>query len=348
MRSRRKMDHLNIAAALGAHPYGTGLEDVNLIHLSVSELDISDIDTSLELFGRTLASPIIINAMTGGIDEAYDINRSLAEVAREKKIAMAVGSQSIALERIEQDKSFRVVREVNPDGIVLANMAASVPPSQALRAIEMIRADGLQLHLNVPQELAMLEGDRKFRGILSNVAEIVRQSPVPVIAKEVGFGMSGPTGRELYEAGVRFFDVGGRGGTNFIAIEETRQALLGDSFIPWGIPTAVSIAEVRSLNLPVTVIASGGIKNGLEAAKCIAMGADAVGMAGIILKSLFSGGQAAVVSEVEKIQYQLQCAMLMTGTPNLRSLQKKPVVVLGSTAQWLSARGIDTAALARR
>lgn len=348
MRSRRKIDHLNIAAALGAHPYGTGLEDVNLIHHSVPELDIDDINIKADLFGRTLGSPIIINAMTGGIDEAYEINRSLAEVAGEKNIAMAVGSQSIALENKEQDRSFRIVRKVNPNGVVLANMAASVQPSEALRAIEMIKADGLQLHLNVPQELAMLEGDRKFYGISDNVAEIVRQSPIPVIAKEVGFGMSSQCVRQLYEAGVRYFDIGGRGGTNFIAIEETRQALLGEDFIPWGIPTAVSIVEACSLNLPITVIASGGVNNGLEAAKCIALGADLVGIAGTLLKRLVDGGKAAVVREVERVQYQLQCAMLMTGARDLKSLQNKPLVVLGNTGQWLSARGIDITAMARR
>lgn len=348
MRSKRKKDHINIAARLEDSPFTTGFEDVQLIHDSVPELDFDDIDTKIELFGKTLDYPIIINAMTGGIEEALEFNRSLAEVSLHLNIAMAVGSQLIGLENQHSDQSFSIVRKVNPHGILLANIAANATPSQALQAIEMIGADALQVHLNIPQELAMQEGDRKFYGMLDNVAELVSKASVPVIAKEVGFGISREACRQLYDMGVRYFDVGGRGGTNFIAIEEARHSLLGDEFVSWGIPTAVSIAEVCSLDLSKGIIASGGIKNGLEAAKSIALGADLVGVAGILLKAWMAGGQDSIAQEMERFQYQLRCAMLMSGASNLKALQHKPLVVQGSTAQWLSARGVDINSLAQR
>lgn len=317
------------------------LEDVQLIHQSIPELDLSDIDLSCSFLGKKLAMPLLVNAITGGIDQALTINRDLAQVAGKMGIAMAVGSQTISLEDHGLKDSFKIVRDVNPDGLVLANVGANTKPDQAFRAVEMIAANGLQLHLNVPQELAMPEGDRKFRGLIDNIARIVLNSPVPVIAKEVGFGLSRESAVKLYEAGVRLLDIGGQGGTDFIAIELARGGLLSRDFFAWGIPTAPSIAEVRSTGLPVTLVASGGIKSGLSAAKAIAMGADLVGMAGYVLKTWSTGGASAVESHLKGFEYEMKCGLLMTGVSRPHELKQVPLILGGRTAQWLACRDIN-------
>lgn len=295
-----------------------------------------------------MSLPLIINAMTGGIDEALAFNRDISELAARFNIGLAVGSQTIALENKQLASSFKIVRKVNPKGIILANVAANAEPRLAFKAVEMIEANGLQLHLNVPQELAMKEGDRKFRGLLDNIAEIVQLSPVPVIAKEVGFGISRETAQQLFAGGVRFFDVGGRGGTNFISIEQARSGLLADEFASWGIPTAASIAELTSLYWPMVIVATGGIRSGLTAAKALALGANLVGMAGQFLKTWTNRGMGALDDEMQRFQYHLKSAMLMTGARDLADLHRRPLVIGGPTAEWLTARGIDVALWARR
>lgn len=297
--------------------------------------------------GQELSLPLIINAMTGGIDEALSLNRDISKLGLQFNIGIAVGSQTIALENKQLAQSFKIVRKVNREGLILANVAANADPRMAVRAIEMIEANGLQLHLNVPQELAMKEGDRSFGGLQDNIAEIVRLSPVPVIAKEVGFGMSRETAQQLFDAGVRFFDVGGRGGTNFIAIEQARSGVLADEFASWGIPTAVSVAELTSLYLPIVVVASGGIRGGLEAAKALALGANLVGIAGRFLRTWSDRGVTALEDEIRRFEYHLKAAMLMTGAQDLTELRRKPLVIGGPTAHWLMARGIDVSGWAR-
>ena len=317
-------------------------------HNSVPEVDLDEIDTGVTFLGQGLSLPLIINAMTGGIQEAWDFNRDISELGAQFNIGVAVGSQTIALENRQLAESFKIVRKVNPEGLILANVAANAEPQMAVRAAEMIEADGLQLHLNIPQELAMREGDRRFKGLKDNIAEIVHLSPVPVIAKEVGFGMSRETAQQLFDTGVRFFDVGGRGGTNFIAIEQARSGVLADEFSSWGIPTAASIAELASLNLPMVVVASGGIRGGLEAAKALALGADIVGIAGRFLRVWSEEGKKGLEEEINRFRYHLKASLLMTGSKNLTELRRKPLVIGGPTAHWLTARGIEVSKWARR
>ncbi len=286
--------------------------------------------------------------MTGGIDEALALNRDISELGARFNIGIAVGSQTIALENKQLAESFKVVRKVNRNGLILANVAANTNPRMALRATEMIEADGLQLHLNVPQELAMREGDRKFKGLMDNIAEIVHLSPVPVIAKEVGFGMSRETAKQLFDIGVHILDMGGRGGTNFIAIEQARSGVLADEFASWGIPTAASIAEIVSLDLPIVVVASGGIRSGLEAAKALALGADIIGIAGRFLRVWSDQGRKGLEEEINRLSYHLRASMLMTGSKTVAELRRKPLVISGPTAHWLAARGIEVSKWARR
>ncbi len=282
---------------------------------------------------------MLINALTGGTESSYNINKALAGLARQFGIAMAVGSMTIALEEPSTLKSFVVAREENPDGILIANCSANLKAEQACRLVELIAADGLQLHFNVAQEMAMAEGDRDFRGILDNVARIVSDCPVPVIAKEVGFGLSREAVRRLYQIGIRIIDNGGCGGTNFIAIENQRGGNFDQPLYDWGLPTAVSLAEIVHLQLPLQLIATGGIRSALDIAKAIAMGADIVGMTGWFLRLIQHGNQMS--NQMARLLYQLEAIFLMSGAHDCKSLKTKPVIIVGRTADWLRAREID-------
>lgn len=340
-RAARKDEHIDITCTCPDGPAKTGFEDVHLVHQAVPELDLEQIDLGRVLLSKSLRFPLLINAMTGGTERAVDINRVMALMAREFGLAMAVGSQSIALSESDRRSSFKVVRKVNPQGLVFANISALASPEEAWRAVEMIEADALQLHLNVPQELAMREGERHFVGMLDNISNIASGSPVPIIAKEVGFGLSKESARRLFEAGVRMFDTGGQGGTNFIVIEDQRQGCFNRELDHWGMPTAVSLAELLSLGLPIEVIASGGIRTALDAAKAISLGAGLVGMAGPLLKLYLTQGEAALSLYLEQWIYRLKAVFLMTASGNLTSLRQKPVIILGNTQAWLQARHID-------
>ena len=322
-------------------PAATGFEDLYLLNNSVPEVDLAQVNTGIVFLGRELKMPLIINAITGRIREADELNRDLSQLARRKGLGMAVGSQVVAMHEKMPPESFRVVRRENPGGLVLANVSARSRFPVALKAVEMLEADGLQVHLNVPQELAMPEGDREFCGVLDNITELVKRSPVPVIAKEVGFGLSREAAERLIEAGVEYLDIGGRGGTNFIAIENRRGGLFGTELTEWGISTAVSLLEVLSLSASVKVVASGGIRGALDAAKALALGAEMVGMAAPLLRMWQNGGLQVLEDWTEAFGYRLKAVMLMTGVSNMAELRNLPVLITGQTAEWIRARGID-------
>ncbi len=322
-------------------PSSSGFEDVYLLQDSIPDLALEEIDLRINFLGKTICSPLLINALTGGPDQAKNINRILACLASKFGLAMAVGSMTIAMEDPALRDSFTIVREMNPDGIVLANVGANSSYHQACEAVKMIKADGLQLHFNVPQELAMAEGDRDFRGIIDNVSRIVDACPVPVIAKEVGFGFSQETVAKLFAAGVRIIDNGGQGGTNFLAIEDQRQGMFNHQLDDWGIPTAVSLAEIAAMQIPIQIVASGGIRSAVDIAKAIAMGADMVGITGLFLKILLHEGQNELDRRIESLLYQLKSVFLMSGARDCSMIRTKPVLILGKTAQWLRARNID-------
>lgn len=254
---------------------------------------------------------------------------------------MAVGSQTIALEEPCLRDSFRVVRDMHPDGVILANVSANSSIENCLAAVEMIAADGLQLHFNVPQELAMNEGDRNFRGILEHISLIAEACPVPVIAKEVGFGFSRESAARLYDCGIRIIDIGGKGGTNFLAIEDQRGGRFNQELSDWGIPTAASLGEILDLQLPVQIIASGGIRLASDIAKAIGMGAELVGISGLFLKILLHEGLEELDRRLSQLLYQTQATFLMAGAAGCQEIRKKPVITMGRTAEWLRIRGID-------
>ena len=344
----RKHEHIINALRVAEKHDAAGFDDVTFVHNALPEVSGHNVSLETEIFGKKLQAPLVINAITGGGKVSAKINEGLAICARETGLAMAVGSQTVAFEYPECAESFRIARIIYPGGLLIANVGAHVKPDTAMKAVDMIAADALQVHLNAPQEMAMDEGDRDFSGWLRNIAAVVRKSKVPVIVKEVGFGLSLDTVRRLYEVGVRHFDTGGRGGTNFIAIEGMRSQQRVNPLVSWGIPTASSLVEINSCCLAETIIATGGINDGFEAAKALALGADAAGIAGTALKVLFDRDVGGLINRLENIKASLKKIMQLVGVKKPADLKTVPVVITGKTREWLTERGVDTTRYARR
>ena len=349
----RKRDHINLCLDLGSGvEYSrktTWLEYVELIHEAVPELDLEEISTEARLLGRAFKLPVLIEGMTGGTPEAYEINRSLAEAAEKLGIPIELGSQRAALTDPGLEYTYKVAREAAPKAFLIGNIGAVQLAKEGVtaaeKAVEMIEADALALHLNSLQELVQPEGSAFFRGVLRAVREASEKLPVPLIAKEVGTGISGETAKALVEAGVRVIDVAGAGGTNWAKIELERSRgvapakfSIAEVFLEWGIPTAASVLEVSSAVEGVEVIASGGIRDGLQAAKALAIGADFVGIARPLLKPATQGPEA-VVKNIAEIGEQLKTAMFLTGVKSVNDLKKKKrYVLLGPLLEWIRQR----------
>ncbi|MEW5922320.1 MAG: type 2 isopentenyl-diphosphate Delta-isomerase [Bacillota bacterium] len=359
MRRKRKLDHLNLVQFMDDGPVPTGFADIHFVPNCLPELAFTEVSTVSSFLGQSVAAPLLINAISGGVAEAEGLNRALAFAASRMGIPMAVGSMTAALEDQSVRHTFTVVREENPDGFVAANVSAGTPVEQTLEAVKMIGADALQLHLNAPQEASMPagEGDLSFRRFLENIKAVVQASPVPVIVKEVGFGMAGEQARQLLAAGVAALDTGGSGGTNFIRIESARRTDSGTQpFFSWGLPSAAALVEVVESTAGSggnggtgpEVVASGGVRSGLDAAKALALGASLAGVAGPLVRCYYQGGKEAVLDYLLLLQHQLRQAMFMLGVSEPARLKCCPLVVLGQTGRWLELRGIDLYRLAGR
>jgi isopentenyl-diphosphate Delta-isomerase len=326
---QRKADHIKINLEQDVRSaLTTGLENYHFTHEALPELDLNRIDTTLSLFGKQLAAPILISSMTGGTAEAETINLRLAEAAQEMKIAMGVGSQRAAIEKPEQARTFQV-RRVAPDILLFANLGAvqfnyGYGIDQCRRAVDMIQADALILHLNPLQEAVQAGGDTNWVGLAKKIEEVCKKIEVPVIAKEVGWGMSERTAKLLADCGVSAIDVAGAGGTSWSQVEMhrapdefTRQ--LAATFVGWGIPTSDSILNVKKTVPDMTVFASGGIKDGLDIAKCIALGATLGGMAGQFLKAAAISTEK-VVEMMKLTKRQIEVTMFACGAKEIREL----------------------------
>ena len=349
MISDRKLEHLLICKNYDVNykDKTTGFEDIELIHKALPEVHKEEIGISTEVFGKKLESPLFITAITGGHEAAKDINKELAIVAEEKQIGLGVGSQRAAIVNSDLRDTYDVVREYAPSALVLGNIGA--PQSDlAQEAVEILDSDILAIHLNPLQEAIQPEGDVDARGYLDSIAEICRTVNVPVMAKETGTGICAEDAKALEEAGVSFIDVEGAGGTSWAAVETYRadDRYMGELFWDWGIPTAVSTVEVAN-SVEVPVISSGGIRSGLDAAKAIALGADAVGMALPALKGAYEG-QDALVKMIERFNESLRIAMFLVGASNIEELKDSNLIIKGETKNWLEARGFDTKEYARR
>jgi isopentenyl-diphosphate Delta-isomerase len=341
-RSTRKNEHINNALSTG-QLNKNGLDEVLFVHQSIPNITSESIDLSTQIGELSLSSPFFINGMTGGGgDHTYKINQQFAVAAAHFNLPIAVGSQMAALKDSSQAYTYKVVREYHPNGIILANLGSEASVEQALRAIDMIQADGIQIHVNSIQELIMPEGDRDFTNWLTNIEKIVASVHIPVIVKEVGFGISYETARKLKEVGVQIIDVGGYGGTSFSKIENMRRVNQIIGFNQWGITTAASIAEIASNIATVDIIASGGINDAFNTTKSIALGANLVGFAGILLRKLKEDGQEGIISFFEKLFLETRLIMTALNVQNISQLQKVPLVITGDTYHWLNQRGIDT------
>lgn len=289
-----------------------------------------------------MAHPLVINAMTGGAIALAAVNGRLAEVAARTSSLMAVGSQRAAIEDPAVLDSFRVVRRLNPKGIIWANIGAYAGEDEARRVVEMIEANALQIHLNAAQEIGMPEGDDDFSGWLRQIERIVRVLPVPVVVKETGCGMAGEQIRQLVSVGIAAVDVGGMGGTNFIAIEAARsEKRLPAEMLDWGIPTAVSAFEAMEVLPPeVDLMVSGGIRTALDIVKAMAIGAKAVGLAGPLVRLTEKAGVESAISWIEETLLLLRKYLLLLGKPHFAAARQHPLIIGGETRQWLELRGI--------
>lgn len=345
----RKREHLELSLRESDGPLSPGFDDVRLVHQAVTDVSLHDISSQVTIWGRVLPSPFFIDAMTGGPADAARINRELAEAARRAGWGLAVGSQRIALDDPRCADSFRVVRRAHPDGFIMANLSVHASPSAALRAVEMVEADVLQLHLNPCQEILMAEGDRDFRGTAERVARVVQESPVPVVAKEVGFGISAESAEILLDAGVSGINVAGAGGTNFARIEMARsqgggpRPVCGNDFAAWGLPTCAALAETAAVvgdgERDVVVISSGGVRSPLDAVRSLVMGADMVSAAAPALRVLHEGGPEELAAFLHRWNEDVRRLLLLLNARDPGCLHHVPYVISGDTAEYLRARG---------
>jgi len=343
----RKSSHLELCRNEPVeHDAKTTLfEDVELIHNSLPELALSDIDTTTELFGKQLKLPLLITGMTGGTEEAFAVNRDLSSLAERFGIAFGLGSQRVMQREPETAWTFSV-REFAPTTVLLANIgliqARDQSSDEVSRLVDAVGADALCVHLNPAQELVQPEGDRDFTGGLDTVARLCRDLRVPVIAKETGCGISASVGERLQSAGIRYVDVSGAGGTSWVRVEmlraEAATRRLGETFSSWGIPTAACLVMLAPL--PLEVIASGGIRNGLDVAKALSLGARVCGFALPVYRAYREGGLPAAVDFIEQMTLELRTAMLLTGSRSIAQLRRQPVVLGEQIRAWLEARQV--------
>lgn len=354
MINERKLDHIAISLKNPVEStISSGFDDIIPVHRALPEGNMDEIDLITPFFGKTLKAPLVIAGMTGGHEKAKKINENLAIAAQELAIAMGVGSQRAGLENEELVGTYSVARDAAPDAFLIANLgavqfASEYTIEEARKAVDMIKADALAVHLNPLHEAVQPEGDRDFKGCIDAIAGL-KGLEVPVIAKETGAGISRKDAVLLEKAGVAGIDVGGLGGTSFAAVESYRKRTkkeLAERFWNWGIPTAVSTIEVlESTKLPV--ISTGGIRNGIDVAKALALGATAAGMALPVLKEAIKGGEA-VKAKLNQILDELRTAMFLLGAKDLEELRNCDLVITGRTREWLAARGIDYKRYANR
>ena len=337
-------------------PRGPGWADVHLLHHALPVGDLAAVDLSVEFLGHRLRAPLTIAAMTGGHRGASEVNARLARAAERFGLAMGVGSQRAALRNPHLARTYAVAREVARHAFLIANVGAAqlVPqdsgapltPQQLSDAVAMIGADALAIHLNFLEETVQPEGDRRAAGLQEAIVQALGALTVPAIAKETGAGISRAAALELRALGFRALDVGGVGGTSFAAIEtarakaqgDRRRVMLGEVYRDWGIPTAVSIVAASGAGLPI--IATGGVRSGLDAAKAIALGATIVGVARPLLAAALLD-DTAVEAWITQFLEELRVAIFLSGGRRVADLRSVPKVVGGETRRWIEDLGGD-------
>ena len=353
---KRKAEHIRICLEqkAQARKATAGFEDIQLIHRALPEVDRQKISLSASFLGKKFSAPLIVGAMTGGTEEATKINASIAEAVEKLGLGMGVGSQRAAIEDRKLEKTYAVARKKAPSAFLIANIGGvqlvhGYGLKEVKKAIEMIDADAVAIHLNAMQEAVQPEGQTNFKGVLTKISEIAGELDKPVIVKETGCGISAEDAKALEAAGVKAIDVGGLGGTSFAAVEYYRsinQNNMGEIFWDWGIPTAISLIETtQSVKIPV--IASGGVRSGLDIAKSSALNASLASISQPMLETAVKG-----TKETEELLSclidELRNVMFLVGAKNLESLAKVPVVISGKTAEWLNMRGFNIKKYAQR
>jgi len=357
----RKLDHIQICLEknVQARHVTTGFEDVFFVHRALPEIEKDKINLSTVAFNHKFSAPLIVGAMTGGTSKAMKINSVIAEAVEEMGLGMGVGSQRVAIEDPRLEKTFSIVRKKAPTAFIVANIGGpqlvkGYGAKEAKKAVDVIEADALAIHLNPLQEVVQPEGETNYTGVLKKIGEIAKALDVPVIVKETGAGVAAEEAKMLEGVGVAGIDVAGVGGTSWAAVEyhraketqdEFRQRL-GEAFWDWGIPTAVSVVEVVQ-SVALTVIASGGVRTGVDIAKATALGADLSSLTSPILRPATKDAKE-VKKALQLIIEELRNTMFLAGVDSIQELKEIPLVLVGRTAEWLRMRGFHPESYARR
>jgi isopentenyl-diphosphate delta-isomerase len=358
---KRKAEHISISLKrnVQARKVTTGFEDAIFIHKALPEINRQEIDLSTTVFGHKFAAPLIAGAITGGTQEATKINATIAEAIEELGLGMGLGSQRAALENKKFEESFAVARKKAPSAFLIANIGGvqlvnGCGLKEVKKAMNMIEADALAIHLNALQETAQPEGQTNFAGILEKVGQIAEELDKPIIVKETGAGIAAEEAKKLQAAGAKGIDVSGAGGTSWAAVEYYRakelqddfRRRLGDLFWDWGIPTAASVVEV-SQTVSIPVIASGGVRTGVDVAKALALGSSLTSLSQPVLRAAVKGVQETR-GMLSLLMDELRNVMFLVGAESIEALRKAPVVLVGRTSEWLRVRGFDVESYARR
>ncbi|MDD1773915.1 MAG: type 2 isopentenyl-diphosphate Delta-isomerase [Methanobacterium sp.] len=349
MISDRKLEHLKLCTECDVQykHKRTGFNDIELIHKALPQVNKEEIDLKTKFLGKELEAPIIITGITGGHPAALAINQALASAAEKLKIGMGMGSQRAAIENPELESTYTIIRDEAPSTLIIGNIGA--PQIElAEQAAAMMDLDALAIHLNPLQEAIQPEGDVDSANYLELIEEATSTLKIPVMVKETGAGIKREDALSLVKAGVDAIDVAGSGGTSWAAVEtyRSKERNLGELFWDWGIPTAVSTIEVAE-SVKIPILSSGGIRNGMDMAKAIALGADTAGIALPLLKEAYQGKEA-VTAKIQKYMDELKVAMYLVGASSIEELRNCDLIIQGKTREWLQERGLDTTKYARR
>ncbi|EJX59530.1 type 2 isopentenyl-diphosphate Delta-isomerase [Enterococcus faecium] len=344
----RKDEHVSLAKAFHDKQKNE-FDFVRIIHNPLPQIAVSDVDLSTQAAGFTLSSPFYINAMTGGSEKTKKINQDLAIVAREADLMIATGSVSAALKDPSLADTYTIMRQEYPHGKIIANIGAGTSVERAKEAIRLFHADALQIHLNAPQELVMPEGDRDFTNWKVLIQETQTAIDVPLIVKEVGFGMTRETLNDLAALGVHTVDISGRSGTSFTQIENARRSKRELSYLAdWGQSTVSSLLEANEADTSMEILASGGIRNAYDIFKALCLGANAVGTSGTVLTHLMNHGVEETIILMKQWQEELRLLYTMVGATNTAALHQQSLIFSGPVKDWCEARGIDLVKYGRR
>lgn len=346
----KKDDHLNLALKFHGRNIESDFDNVQLVHGVFSNVKVDEVDISASFAGYEFNQPFYINGMTGGSSLSKEYNEKLTILARETGLFMASGSMSVGLKDPDTLESFKVIRKLNPKGIVFANLGAEKTLEDAKRACDILDADGLQIHLNIAQELVMPEGDREFGKWMANIENIANNLGLPVVVKEVGFGMDRRAIKSLLDIGVKTVDISGKGGTNFARIENFRRNLEDkyDFLENYGNSTIVSLLEAQEYVDKNEILASGGVRNSMDILKALSMGARSVGMAARFLNLVDTKPIDKAIEEVNNWKYHIKSLMSLVGAKNIEELKKIDLILSGDVKDWAVARNINWTSFANR